>query len=588
MKNFFKIVAGTFVGSLLAMTIGVFLLIGVISSIATFADKSIPKVPDSAVLSLNFNRPITDLVSDDPFSGISPIDMTPKTSQGLYNLISTINRAAEDPAIKFIYMNVTNLNAGISHIEEIRDALIRFRESGKAIIAYADNYSQTAYYLASAADKIYLNPGGMSSLTGLSINSIFFKDLLDRMGIEVQLIRHGKFKAAAEQFISNKMSKENREQLESYLNSVWNSWMLDISASREISVEELNRLTDNLLTPTAQSVLDAKLVDGLMYKDEMIKHLVTLFGVTKEEDLKMISSSDYSKARISPNLREKNKIAILYAQGDIVMGSSDKNIASDKFIEHISKLRKDSTIKAVILRVNSPGGSAQSSEVIERELKLLMENKPLIVSMGDYAASGGYWISANANKILTNKATLTGSIGVFSMVPNFGKTMEKHLSLNTETVKTNSHSDIMSGYRSLNNTEIAFIQSAIEEIYNEFIELVAKGRDMTPEEVDNIAQGRVWSGIDATNNGLADQIGGLYEALEAASSMAEIENYRVVEYPVQKDPFEKLLEMFSQSSIKLGKMQDPFSLIDYAYTQLRDQSGVSYYARLPFNVSLSK
>lgn len=588
MKNFLKIVAGTFIGSLLAMTIGVFLLIGVISSIASFADKSTPKVPDSVVLSLNFNRPITDMASDDPFSGISPLDMKPKTSQNLYNFINTIDRAAEDPAVKFIYMNVTNLSAGISHIEEIRQALTRFRESGKAVIAYADNFSQTGYYLASAADKIYLNPGGMSSLTGLSINSIFFKDLLDRMGIEVQLIRHGKFKAAAEQFISNKMSPENREQLESYINVVWNSWMQDISASREISVEELNRLTDNLLTPTAQSVVDAKLVDGLMYKDEMVKHLTTLFGVTKEEDLKMISSSDYSRARVSPNLRERNKIAILYAQGDIVMGSSDKNIASDKFIEHISKLRKDSTIKAVVLRVNSPGGSAQSSEVIERELRLLMENKPLIVSMGDYAASGGYWISANANKILTNKATLTGSIGVFSMVPNFGKTMKKHLSLNSETVKTNRHSDIMSGYRPLNNTEIAFIQSAIEQIYTEFIELVSQGRNMTPEEVDNIAQGRVWSGIDATKIGLADEIGGIYDALKSAASLAEIESFRVVEYPAKKDPFEKLLEIFSQTSVNIEKMQDPFALIDYAYRQLREQSGVTHYARLPFNVSLNK
>ena len=253
-------------------------------------------------------------------------------------------------------MNVTNLNAGISHIEEVRSALVRFRESGKPIIAYADNFSQPAYYLATAADKIYMNPGGMAPLTGLSMSSLFFKDLLDKAGLEVQLIRHGKFKAAAEQFISNKMSPENREQIQSYIDAVWKTWVDDISVARGITPERINQMADNLELHSASKALEANIVDGLMYKDKLVDTLAKLFGVENEKDLKMISSTDYSKATYKVNIKEKNKIAIIYADGEIVMGKSDENIASDSFIEHISKVRKDSTIKAVVFRVNSPGG----------------------------------------------------------------------------------------------------------------------------------------------------------------------------------------------------------------------------------------
>ncbi len=583
MKNLFKIVLGTLVGTLLALILAFFIMMGIIGSMATFSETK-PVVPKSAVLSLNFNNRITEQSTEDPFASLNPMQSGSSKTQGLLQFIQTIDKAANDPAIKFIYMNLTNLNAGITHIEEIKTAIEQFRLSGKAVIAYADNYSQPAYYLATSADKIYLSPTGMLPLTGVSISSIFFKDLLDKLGIEVQLIRHGKFKAAAEQFISNKMSPENRQQLQDYVDAVWSNWIAQIAKAREISPEKINMLTDSLSIATAQNALDNGLIDGLMYKDNMVDTLVKLFGVEKEKELKMISSSAYHKATYKVDFKEKNKIAIIYANGDIIMGKSKSNIASDSFIEHISKVRKDSTIKAVVFRVNSPGGSAQSSDIIDRELALLMQNKPVVVSMGDYAASGGYWISAKANKIYTNNTTLTGSIGVFSMIPNFQKTMNKHLSLNAEAVNSNAHSDIMNGYRPLATQEIEFVRSAVEQIYTDFINLVSEGRGMTPEQVDEVAQGRVWAGSDAVLIGLADERGGILEAIESAATFSSLESYRIIEYPVQKTSLELILEMLGETSIATKTLSNPYMMLEKTYEKLREERGITHFARLPYNI----
>ncbi len=583
MKNFFKIVFGTFIGSFLALVLAFFILIGIISSLATFSDTK-PTVPKSAVLTLNFATRISEQAIDDPFASMNPLQSTSSKTQGILDFLQTIDKAASDPAIKILYMNVTDMKAGISHIEEIRSAITRFRESGKPVIAYADNFSQPAYYLATAADKIYLNPAGMAPLSGLSISSLFFKDLLDKVGVEVQLIRHGKFKAAAEQFISNKMSPENREQLKAYIDAIWLTWVQEISAAREISVDNINRMTDNLEITTAQKALEANLVDGLMYKDELSEYITKLFGVEDEKDLKMISSTAYSAATKKVDFKEKNKIAVIYADGEIIMGKSDNNIASDSFIEHISKVRKDSTVKAVVLRINSPGGSAQSSEVINRELNLLKEDKPLIVSMGDYAASGGYWIAAKADRIFTNNTTLTGSIGVFSMVPNIQKAMKNHLLINPETVNTHKHSDIMSGYRSLDNNEIEFFRSVVEKTYTDFINLVAEGREMEYQQVDEIAQGRVWSGLDAVRIKLADERGGLTEAILSAAQLASVESYRIVEFPVQKTALDRLMDILTEGTKAAKTISDPAMLMEKAYESLKEESQVKYMARLPYNI----
>lgn len=587
MKNFLKILAATILGSLLAMLVGFFLFVGFISSLASFAESKTPSVPSSAVMVLNFSSAVTEQSIEDPFSALNPFSSGTSKSTGILDFVQTIDHAAADSRIKFIYMNLNSVNAGISHIEEIRSALLRFRESGKPVIAYADNYSQGAYYLASASDKVYLNPSGTSTLTGLSLSTLFFKDLLDKTGVEVQLIRHGKFKAAAEQFISNKMSEENREQLSSYLNSTWESWTKAISESRGVPAEKINLLADNLELANAQDVLDAGLVDGLMYKDELTETLVNLFGAEDEKDLKMISSTAYSKATKKTDFKEKNKIAVLYANGDIIMGKSDTDVASDTYQELITKLRKDSTVKAVVLRINSPGGSAQSSDIIERELALLGEVKPVIVSMGDYAASGGYWIASNADKIFTSNSTLTGSIGVFSMVINAQKAMNKHLHVYSNSVNTNKHSDLMSGFRPLDNEEIEFIRGGVEEIYTDFIELVAKGRNMTSDGVDSVGQGRIWSGADALKIGLADENGGLTDAINSAAAMAGIQGWRIVEYPVVKSQMDKILETISDAESTAKVIASPELLIQRAYKSLKNERGVKNFARVPYNVEIA-
>ncbi len=586
MKNFLKIIAGTFIGSLLALILGTFILFGIISSLVTMTETT-PTVPSSAILALDFTTPISEQsVEDISYSLTSNISV--EKTNGILQYIQSIDMAATDPAIKFIYMNLTNLNAGVTHVEEIRSALERFRESGKPVIAYADDYSQGAYYLASSADKIFLNPTGSATLTGISMNTIFFKDLLDKLGVEVQLIRHGKFKAAAEQLISNKMSPENREQLKAYADAVWNTWTSEIAKSRSIDITTINKMTDEISITSGKKALEAKLVDGLLYKDELIDTVAHLFGVKKEKDIKMIDNITYFKARKKSDFRIKDKIALIYANGDIINGKSDENIASDNFVKLLSEMRDDSSIKAIVLRVNSPGGSAQSAEMIDREITLLKAKKPIVVSMGDYAASGGYWISAKANKIYTNNTTLTGSIGVFSMAVNFGKTMSSILKVNAESVKTNKHSDMLSGYRSLDNEEVGFLEAAVEDIYVSFIELVAIGRSMSNAQVDSIAQGRIWSGTYAIKIGLADEVGGLTEALSGAAKLANLESYRLVEFPVIKSKLDKIIEQLTMVKVSTKILYTPEYLFNSAYKSLKDERGVQTMARLPFNIEFSK
>ncbi len=586
MKNFLKIIAGTFIGSLLAMVLGILILISIIGSIASLSDKSTPVVPSQTVLSLDFANPVTERTSDEmiPDFDILNSEFSSKRQTGILDILRTIETAASDPSVKFIYMNLDKLDAGITHLEEIRAALKRFRESGKPIIAYADNYSQGGYYIASVADKVYLNPAGTSTLTGVTISTLFFKDLMEKLGVEVELIRHGKFKAAAEQFISNKMSPENREQLQAYIDAVWNTWTSDISESRGISRERIDEMTDRLEIVTAQDAVTAGLVDAVMFKDELLDTLKHLFGAEKDEELKMTSLTNYKKARLKVNFKEKNKIAVLYANGEIVMGSGEKNIASDNFRNLLTKIRKDSSIKAVVLRVNSPGGSAQSSDIIDRELSLLKAEKPVIVSMGDYAASGGYWISAGADRIVTNNSTLTGSIGVFSMAINASKALEKHLYVNAETVNTNKHSDLLSAYRPMDPEEIIFIQAAVEKIYTQFINLVSQGRGMDLQKVDSVGQGRVWSGYDALRIGLADEKGGIHEAILTAASMSGTESYRIVEYPVIKSQLDRIMEQLGESSVAAAYLSNPLRLLQSAYSGLKSETGNRNLARLPYNI----
>lgn len=581
MKDFLKVLLGSFVGTILAFLVCGFFLIILLVGIASFGSDAEPVIAKESILLLDFKTPVTEQKGDkftmNPITG--DIDMN--GSMPLHSFVRAIDIAAEDPAIKFIYMTPESLKMGIAQIEEVRDALKRFRSSGKAIVSYSSQFGNSNYYLASVADKVILNPYGDVFILGLSSNMIFFKDLLDRLGVEMQLIRYGKYKAAAEQFVQNEISAENLEQNKTMLNSIWNGWCDEIAESRDFTSEQFNFWIDNLTLQADSSSLEKGLVDELWYADQVEQYLCTLFGVTKPKDLKFTPISKYAAARIKPEHRIKEKIAVLYADGEIVVEGTDKQISGIKFSKTLEKVRKDSTIKAVVLRVNSPGGSARASEMIHRELCLLKEVKPVIASYGNYAASGGYWISAKADKIFTNKSTITGSIGVFSLIPNISKTMKKHLHLNTVTIKTNQHGDVMSGMRALDNAEKDYMQNMINKIYTSFTALVAEGRNMSVEQVDMIGQGRVWAGSDALDIGLADMEGGLVDAISYVAEMAGLSKYRIVEYPQVKSTLEKLMESMSQTSTDLETIADPLTYIERAYARLKEETEAVNYARLP-------
>lgn len=582
MKSFFKTLFATFIGSSIALMVCFFLFLGIIGSIATLGSKeSSVSVPASAVLKIDFSQPITERGNEDPFAGLSSLSFeTEQKSMALLPALQAIEKAATDPAIKFLYMNLSSLNTGMAQLEEIRDAVKRFRESGKAVIAYASNYSQGAYYMATAADKIYIQREGNAMIFGIGTRIMFFKDLLDKLGVEVQLIRHGKFKAAAEQFIASNISEANRKQNQEMIDSVWETWTTSICESRDISVEEFNSLVDNLKLGNAESLIENKLVDEAVTTQEMTDKLCSLFGVEKEKDLEMITLDKYAKAVIKPNLKTSDKIAVIYADGEITM-SGNEGITASEFCPMISKIKADSSIKAVVLRVNSPGGDAQAAEMINTELQLLRNEKPVIVSFGDYAASGGYWISAKSDYIFTDKTTLTGSIGVFSLMMNVGKGLKKHLNINVAELGTNRHSNMMSGMNPLNESEQAYMQNFVEDVYTGFTELVAEGRELNIDYVDSIAQGRVWTGSEAVNLKLADKIGGITEAIQYAAVFAGLDNYRTVEYPTVKSSIDKFMEMINGTSASADILPEPFRELGKAYGMLTEEKGIKNYARVP-------
>lgn len=583
MKQFLKTLLASFIGAFLAFGLVTLFVFAILGSMLSFADSSTPVVPSSAILKLDFSQAIGERTAGESFDmgSFSPIPGLVASSNtiGILDFVKAIGYAAEDPNIKMIYINTDNLASDLSHIEEVRNALAQFRSSGKPIIAYGMNFTQGGYYLASVADKVYVHPLGMGQIMGVSSNLLFFKSALDLLGVDIQLIRHGKYKSAGEQFINKDISEANREQNQVMVNSLWNTIADAVCASRGISKEEFNAKVDNLQITTPKEMMEARLIDSLLTKEQLTNNICSLLGVKKEEDLKTISIGKYAKARIKPNIKAKNKIAIIYADGEIVLGKGE-GIASDTFAGIIKKVRKDSTIKAVVFRVNSPGGSAQASELIRDELMLLKEKKPVIASYGSYAASGGYWISANADKIYTDHTTLTGSIGVFSLVPSFGKVISK-LGVNSVPISSNKHSDMYSLMRPLDNAEVASMQKDVENIYDKFLSIVSEGRDMAVNQVDNIAQGRVWAGSDALGINLVNEMGGLIDALNYAAVAADLADYRLVEYPAVKSSIDKLMESMGQAKVVTEKVANPEKAIQEIYEEIKANNGV--YARLPYN-----
>ncbi len=581
MKNFLKTTLAVIVGTMIAMFVGSLVFFAVLGTVATLGDTAEPVIPSKAILRVDFNNPVTELGEEDAMAALQSFNFSSAKPIGILKVVKSIELAATDPAIKFIYLNLNQMNIGMASIEEVRNALEYAKQQGKGIVSYVDNFSQGAYYLASVSDKIYMNSDGSSVMVGIGSTMMFFKDLLDKLGIQVQLIRHGKFKAAAEQFIASNISKENYQQNKEMIDSIWESWADEICKSRNISTEEFNKLVDNLQLFSAESMLEHGLVDELVSRDQLSTILCNLFNVEDDKNLKFVTLASYAAAKVKPDLSSKEKIAVIYADGEITM-SGQEGLTVKKFYPIIREVSKDSSIKAVVLRVNSPGGDAQAAEILNKELQLLRSSKPLIISMGEYAASGGYWISAKSEKIFANNTTLTGSIGVFSMAMNYGKGLKKHLDINTANIGSNKHSTMLNGVDPLNDKEVAFMQGMVEDIYTKFTALVSEGRNLPVEYVDEVGQGRVWTGADAFQNKLVDEIGGLTNAIDYAAACANLTSYRLVEYPKAKTSMEQIMELLQNTEASVKALAHPHESIKEIYSNILEDGKFRVYARHPY------
>jgi protease-4 len=586
MRQFLKFLFASMLGFVLGSILLVFILVGMISAaVNSFDDETVTEVKSNSMLFLDFEKPIVDRASKNPFENINFNTFESEPSAGLNTILENLRKAKDDKNIKGIYMELSTINTGIATVEEIRNALLDFKKSGKPIISYSEVYTQKSYYLASVADKIYMNPQGAMELKGLGAEIMFYKGLLDKIEVETQVIRHGRFKSAVEPFILDKMSNDNRLQTRGFMQSIWNFMLNNIATSRKLSFEELNTLTNNFSIREPEDAIKYKLIDKLVYKDEVLEELKTLTGKTKKDDSpQLITLNKYSK---SPETEKKSlkdpQIAIIYATGEIESGegASDK-IGSETVSKAIREARLNDKIKAIVLRVNSPGGSALASEVIWREAELANKVKPVVVSMGDVAASGGYYISAASRKIFASQNTITGSIGVFGLIFNAQKMLNNKLGITIDTVKTNRLSDFGSMSRPLTAEEKQIFQQGVEKVYDTFTKRVANGRKMEQANVDSIGQGRVWSGVEAKNIGLVDEFGGLNDAIAAAAKIANLNKYRTVELPKQKDPFKEILaELGNEAETKYlnYKLGDEAKYFNKAQELLKMQ-GIQ--TRLPY------
>ena len=592
MKEFVKMMLAVICAFIVMQIVGFFLFFVMIGSVAALGSgKTV--LPREGVLDLDMSQfSLGEQTLDESFSPtVSLLGLTAGgPTVGLWDAVQAIEAAAADPGIKYVLLRADAASGGVSTMEELRAALAEFRKSGKAVVAYTENPSTGSYYLASVADKVYMTSyhGGNAQMIGLSSRMLFLKDLLDKVGVNYQLIRHGKYKSAGEMYIKNAPSAENREQYQVMVNSLWKTISTATAESRGLTVEKYNDLIDNLKLNFPEDFLENGLVDELLDHEGLVTKLCDLAQVEKVEDLHLVSLLDYVNVKVN-RLRGKENVAILFADGDIVEGKGYSDIASGRFVAEIDKIRKDNTVKAVVLRVNSPGGSVIASEKIRTALKLLMDEKPLIASYANYAASGGYWISAGTQKIFSDATCLTGSIGVFSLIPEFSKTVGK-VGVNFVTVGSNKHSDMYSLMRPFDAEETASMQAYIEDVYERFVGLVAEGRSLETQQVDDMAQGRVWVGTDALSLGLVDEIGGLREAVNYAASLAGYVSkgdYHVVTYPAQLSQTEQLLDMFSGKKEAPSILEGtPFEALGKSLQELRENEPTQVYARLPYEIEI--
>ena len=560
MKQFFKFMFASCLGSALMLIVLLIILIWTVGSSTSNTVNIKPKT----VLYMNLNYDIPERTTQDDITAtlLNMRDLDADYS-GLNDIIANIDAAKDDPNISGIFLELSSVGTSTANIEELRHHLVSFRESGKFVITYGESLAQNAYYLATAGDEIYLNPDGMLDIHGMATQIMFYKHLLDKLDIEMQIVRgpNNKFKSAVEPYFLDKMSDANREQMTKLLNTMWFKVVSDISASRNINVQKINELADNLeLTFDAKIALEEGFVDGLAYRDEIIARIKTLAGIDKSKKINVLTNSQYLASRPEPKAKA-NKIAVIYANGQIIDGEGDdETIGSITLSKAIREARENRKVKAIVMRVNSPGGSALASEVIRREVELAKATKPFIISMGSYAASGGYWISAEGDHIFADPTTLTGSIGVFGTFPNAKKFLNERIGLTFDVVKTNKNADFGSIAEPMTDYQKKMLQKYVGSTYNDFTSLVARTRGLRQSYVDSIGQGRVWAGADALELGLVDELGGLDKAITYAAEKANLTDYSIKDYPEQKDVMDMILnanlpEPYTKSLIKskLGK-----------------------------------
>ncbi|WP_069659841.1 signal peptide peptidase SppA [Arcticibacter eurypsychrophilus] len=587
MKGFFKFVFASMLGFILSfIVLGLLLVVGIVGLISSAGDEP-AKVEANSVIHFSLNYPIVERTIKNPLDNIDIAGIHGDKTLGLNDILSALKRAKSDENIKGIYLDLSGVQGGMATLEEIRNGLLDFKKSKKFILAYSEVYSQKAYYLASVADKVYINPEGILEFTGLSSQSPYFKGALEKLEIEAQVIKVGTYKSAVEPFILDKMSDANRKQVTSFLGSLYQHLLSGVSTSRKISRDSLFAMANQLKIQKAQDAVTYKLVDGLRYKDQVIDELKTRTGIDKKNDLKSISLMDYMKANTPEEGDMDSRVAVVYASGEITGGEGDdESIGSERISRALRKVRLDKKIKAVVFRINSGGGSALASDVIWREVALTRKVKPVIVSMGDVAASGGYYIACAADSIFAQPNTITGSIGVFGIIPNMQKFFNNKLGITFDGVKTAEHADLGTTLRPLTDSERFIIQTEVNRIYATFTKRVADGRKKTQAYVDSIGQGRVWSGTEALKIGLVDRLGNIDDAIRSAAKMAKIKNYKLVAYPAQKDPFEAI---FSGGEDKLKEHFSKLQFGDnYVYFQQLQSAlklnGIQ--ARLPYTISI--
>ncbi len=594
MKQFFKtvlaVICGIIILNLITLVFGLAFMGAIMAG-----SKNATSVPKEGVLYIDMG----EFSLGEQETDAAPLDIIQGNNGptiGIWDAVQAINIASKDPGIKYIYLFPEGASGGTATLQEFRTALDNCRKNGKAIVSKLTSPSTGALYLATAADKVYLSSyeGTSADITGLSTQLVFYKDLLDKLGVNVQLIRHGKYKSAGEGYIKNAPSEENLEQNQVMVDGIWNSLAGEIAKSRGISLEKFNELVDNLQLGFPEQLMDAGLVDGLVTSEEFKQKLTDLAVAKEYDDIKFIPFDTYVGAKVKDNLKSKKKVAIIYADGEIVDGTQRQEIAGTYFSKVIADVRKDSTIKAVVFRVNSPGGSVYASDQIKNEIDLLAKDKPVVASYGNYAASGGYWISNSCEKIFANPTTLTGSIGVFSMIPEISGTLKDIAHVNIVKVKSNKHAGMMSLISPLDEEETAFMQATIERIYEGFVNNVAKGRGLEPAFVDSIAQGRVWTGADAIEIGLVDEIGTLEDALKYTVNLVEpgtdLSKWRIMEYPKPQTQMEMLMESLGKGSAAKANIFKGTPLEGAAATALKwidnwkENPDTYLFARIPYDI----